>query len=117
MSKVKGAGGKADKQASDEGDNNVEDENPAEMTTAEMIRQKLGNDSLTVTTSVSAQLKELYKANVRPVEAAYRYDQYCDKPIPDGEFDAKPIILVLGQAATGKSTFIRHFLGQEYPGM
>ena len=32
------------------------------------------------------------------------------------DFDAKPMVMLLGQYSTGKTTFIKHLLGTSYPG-
>lgn len=32
------------------------------------------------------------------------------------DFDAKPMVLLLGQYSTGKTTFIKSILGKSYPG-
>lgn len=34
----------------------------------------------------------------------------------EGDFDAKPSVLLLGQYSTGKTTFVKHLLGRDYPG-
>jgi len=34
----------------------------------------------------------------------------------NSDFDAKPMILLLGQYSTGKTTFIKHMLRTNYPG-
>jgi len=34
----------------------------------------------------------------------------------NSDFDAKPMILLLGQYSTGKTTFIKHMLRSSYPG-
>jgi EH domain-containing protein 1 len=34
----------------------------------------------------------------------------------DSDFDAKPMVMLLGQYSTGKTTFIKHLLRCEYPG-
>lgn len=34
----------------------------------------------------------------------------------NSDFDAKPMVMLLGQYSTGKTTFIKHLLGCEYPG-
>jgi translation initiation factor RLI1 len=34
----------------------------------------------------------------------------------ESEFDAKPMVMLLGQYSTGKTTFIKHLLGTSYPG-
>lgn len=34
----------------------------------------------------------------------------------NSDFDAKPMVLLLGQYSTGKTTFIKHMLKSSYPG-
>ena len=37
--------------------------------------------------------------------------------LSEGDFEAKPSVLLLGQYSTGKSTFIKYLLGRDYPGI
>lgn len=66
--------------------------------------------------SVVEGLKHLYRTKVRPVEEMYKFAEFCSQPLQDGDFDAKPTVLLLGQYSVGKSTFIQHLLGRQYPG-
>lgn len=34
----------------------------------------------------------------------------------NSDFDAKPMVMLLGQYSTGKTTFIKHLLRTSYPG-
>lgn len=34
----------------------------------------------------------------------------------NSDFDAKPMVMLLGQYSTGKTTFIKHLLKSGYPG-
>lgn len=34
----------------------------------------------------------------------------------NSDFDAKPMVMLLGQYSTGKTTFIKHLLRCDYPG-
>ncbi|EED91328.1 eh domain-containing protein, partial [Thalassiosira pseudonana CCMP1335] len=67
------------------------------------------------------KLKELYHNHV--VEAEKRYHLHfnfklpTDGEIKDSEFDATPMVLLIGQYSTGKTTFVNHLLGEEFPGM
>lgn len=36
--------------------------------------------------------------------------------LEDPDFDAKPMILLVGQYSTGKTTFIRYLLERDFPG-
>ena len=46
-----------------------------------------------------------------------RFHDFHSPPLDDADFDAKPMILLVGQYSTGKTTFIKYLLEQEFPGM
>jgi GTPase SAR1 family protein len=58
----------------------------------------------------------VYKAKVKPFEEQYRFGSFFSPLLTDADFDGKPQVLLLGQYSTGKTTFIRHLIGREYPG-
>lgn len=45
----------------------------------------------------------------------FKYSCYFNLDDPD--FNAKPMILLVGQYSTGKTTFIRYLLEQDFPGI
>ena len=67
--------------------------------------------------SLVGGLKVIYNEKVKPVEEAYNFGQFYSPVWTDGDFDAQPTVLLLGQYSTGKTTFIKHLLGREAPGM
>jgi GTPase SAR1 family protein len=62
-------------------------------------------------------LKNVYKTKIRPVEEAYKFDLFLSPFLEPADFEAKPMILLLGQYSVGKTTFIRHLLERDFPGM
>ena len=46
-----------------------------------------------------------------------RFHDFHSPPLDEADFDAKPMILLVGQYSTGKTTFIKYLLEQEFPGM
>lgn len=66
---------------------------------------------------VSAGLKSIYKRKLLPLEEHYKFHDFHSPILRDGDFDAKPMILLIGQYSTGKTTFIMNLLQQKYPGM
>lgn len=40
----------------------------------------------------------------------------CPMTQTNSDFDAKPMVMLLGQYSTGKTTFIKHLLKSSYPG-
>ena len=66
--------------------------------------------------SVTEGLKTLYRTKIRPVEEIYRFGDFYSPLLTDGDFDAKPMVLLMGQYSVGKTSFIRYLLGRDFPG-
>uniref|UniRef100_A0A8C6XD29 EH domain containing 3 n=1 Tax=Naja naja TaxID=35670 RepID=A0A8C6XD29_NAJNA len=67
--------------------------------------------------TVSEGLKKLYKAKLLPLEEHYKFHEFHSPALEDADFDNKPMVLLVGQYSTGKTTFIRYLLEQDFPGM
>jgi EH domain-containing protein 1 len=61
-------------------------------------------------------LKQLYKAHIRPVEELYNFGQFHSPSLEDSDFDAPPMVLMLGQYSVGKTSFIKYLLERDFPG-
>ncbi|KTF78114.1 hypothetical protein cypCar_00030252 [Cyprinus carpio] len=55
-------------------------------------------------------LKTLYWQKWLPLEKYYGFSDFQSSSLEDKDFDNKPMILVVGQCSTGKTTFIRRVL-------
>uniref|UniRef100_A0A8C5QEN3 EH domain containing 2 n=1 Tax=Leptobrachium leishanense TaxID=445787 RepID=A0A8C5QEN3_9ANUR len=66
--------------------------------------------------TVTEGLKDLYKKKLKPVEDLYRFHDFHSPALEDADFDNKPMVLVVGQYSTGKTTFIKYLLEQDIPG-
>lgn len=64
---------------------------------------------------ILARLKHLYKYKLLPLEQKYSSFGIPEE-IREAEFEAKPMVLLLGPYSTGKTTFITHLLGGDFPG-
>ena len=53
------------------------------------------------------KLKRLYCDVVVPLERQYRFEEFYSQPLGDADFEAKAMILFVGQYSTGKSSMIR----------
>lgn len=62
-------------------------------------------------------IKTLYKRKMLPLEQAYQFGSFHSPYMSDGDFEAKPMVLLIGQYSTGKTTFIRYLLERDFPGM
>lgn len=67
-------------------------------------------------TSVVDGLKRLYIEKLKPLESTYRFNDFVSPSLTNSDFDAKPMVMLLGQYSTGKTTFIKHLLQCDYPG-
>ena len=57
--------------------------------------------------TVTGGLRSLYQRKVLPLEEAYRFHEFHSPALEDADFENKPMILLVGQYSTGKTTFIR----------
>mmetsp|Transcript_28343 Transcript_28343/g.71312 ORF Transcript_28343/g.71312 Transcript_28343/m.71312 type:complete len:522 (+) Transcript_28343:163-1728(+) len=63
-------------------------------------------------------LKNLYLKRVKPLEDSSWYPHFSTgATMMASDFDAKPIVLLLGQYSVGKTSFIQALLGKDFPGM
>ena len=61
-------------------------------------------------------MKNLYRKKVLPLEIASKYAHFASPPMGPSDFEAKPMVLILGQYSVGKTSFIRSLLKQDFPG-
>lgn len=47
----------------------------------------------------------------------YGFHDFHSPALDDPDFDAKPMVMLVGQYSTGKTTFIRYLLEQDFPGI
>lgn len=62
-------------------------------------------------------LKKIYKLKILPLEEHYLFHEFHSPPLNDADFEAKPMILLVGQYSTGKTTFIKYLLEKDFPGI
>lgn len=75
------------------------------------------NNKAEVYTSVVEGLKNIYKHKLLPLEEHYNFHDFHSPKLEDSDFDAKPMILLVGQYSTGKTTFIKYLLERDFPGI
>ncbi|KAA8588840.1 hypothetical protein FQN60_010185 [Etheostoma spectabile] len=81
-----------------------------------MFRKNLKKDP-ELFQNVSEGLRRLYRTKLFPLEDTYRFHDFHSPALEDADFDNKPMVLLVGQYSTGKTTFIRHLMEQDFPGM
>lgn len=62
-------------------------------------------------------LKKIYKTKLLPLEEYYAFHEFHSPQLNDPDFEAKPLILLVGQYSTGKTTFIKYLLERDFPGI
>lgn len=67
--------------------------------------------------SVVTGLKRIYREKLLPLEQHYQFHDFHSPQLDDPDFDAKPLILLVGQYSTGKTTFIQYLLERDFPGI
>jgi len=102
---------------------NVIQNKPAPNSNQNKVEVGTEEDSSYVETSktIARELRDIYKKFILPVEQKYHLSSFLlpkGGEIKDAEFDANPIVLLVGQYSTGKTTFIRHLIGgRDFPGI
>ena len=67
--------------------------------------------------SIIHGVKTIYRDKIRPIEEQYMSREFGYPLLTDDDFDAKPMVLLVGSYSTGKTSFIRYLLDQDFPGM
>ncbi|XP_003744873.1 EH domain-containing protein 3 [Galendromus occidentalis] len=67
-------------------------------------------------TTVVEGLKAIYNEKILPLEEQYLFHEFCTPKLQDSDFDAKPTVLLIGQYSTGKTTFIKYLIDDDFPG-
>ncbi|XP_064827759.1 EH domain-containing protein 2 [Oncorhynchus masou masou] len=74
------------------------------------------SETLEDVNAVTKELKYLYYKRLLPIEKQYGFQHFHSPSFEEADFDNKPMVLVMGQYSTGKTTFIRYLLEQDFPG-
>jgi EH domain-containing protein 1 len=85
---------------------------PVDARKAKAKKPKVSNDAIVI-----QKLKAIYKDKLLPVEKTYLFHKFNQPEILDAELGAKATALLIGQYSTGKTSFIRHLIGMDYPEM
>jgi len=61
-------------------------------------------------------LKKIYRNHLLPLEQKYKFGEFNSPCLRDSDFDAKPMVLLMGQYSVGKTSFIEYLLERPFPG-
>uniref|UniRef100_A0A1I8F247 Dynamin-type G domain-containing protein n=1 Tax=Macrostomum lignano TaxID=282301 RepID=A0A1I8F247_9PLAT len=76
------------------------------------LRKQEDHDSETFD-SVASGMRKIYKKQIE----AYKFHEFHQPALEDADFYSKPMILLVGQYSTGKTTFIKYLLETDFPGI
>ncbi|KAG9481363.1 EH domain-containing protein 4 [Eleutherodactylus coqui] len=76
-----------------------------------------GRSAQDVLQTVTGGLQSLYTGKLLPLEEHYRFHEFHSPALEEADFKNLPMVLLVGQYSTGKTTFIRYLLEQDFPGM
>ncbi|XP_028319750.1 EH domain-containing protein 2-like [Gouania willdenowi] len=65
---------------------------------------------------VTDELRSLYYKKLLPIEKHCLFHHFHSPSYEDADFDNKPMVLVMGQYSTGKTTLIRYLIEQDFLG-
>ena len=82
-----------------------------------MALMEAGKNEMKTRQQLGEKLKRLYKEKLLPLEKHCKFHELVSAKLDDSFFDIKPVVLLIGQYSTGKTTFIRDCLGEDFPGM
>ncbi|KAL2483731.1 EH domain-containing protein 1 [Forsythia ovata] len=104
---------KSKKESNQNGSSQLQSSSSANWFTSTKSAKKV---PLNAVTSIMDGLKKLYVQKLKPLEVTYQFNDFVSPLLGNSDFDAKPMVMLLGQYSTGKTTFIKHLLGSSYPG-
>ncbi|GMI65455.1 EPS15 homology domain 1 [Hibiscus trionum] len=84
--------------------------------TVQWFSSKPSQKFLSHVTSIQDGLKKLYTQKLKPLEVTYCFNDFVSPLLTNSDFDCKPMVMLLGQYSTGKTTFIKYLLKCSYPG-
>ena len=64
--------------------------------------------------NVVTGLQDVYKQKLLPLEKEYQFHDFHSPALDDPDFDARPMVMLVGQYSTGKTTFIRYLLRSSF---
>lgn len=70
-----------------------------------------------VYSNVAVGLKTVYRNKLLPLEEKYLFHEFHSPKLTDQDFEAKPLIMLIGQYSTGKTTLIKYLLQKDFPGL
>ena len=77
-----------------------------------LSRDKKNRSEVEAYTSVLDGLQRCYYRKLKPLEDSTFFGEFHSPALTTGDFMAKPMVLLIGQYSTGKTSFIKYLLEQ-----
>jgi len=84
--------------------------------TAQKVTRK-PKKKVTQTSIVTEGLAKIYMASLRELEAAFEFPKFHTPLLNTIDFEAKPMVLLVGQYSVGKTSFVKYLLKRDFPGI
>jgi len=72
---------------------------------------------VTQTSKVIEGLSGMYMSKIRDLEEAFMFPKFHSPLLNPVDFEAKPMVLLVGQYSVGKTSFIKYLLKRDFPGI
>jgi len=79
---------------------------------AEHLKTKLSKSEL-----ATEGLSNLYMKSVHDLEKAFDYEKFYTPLLSPVDFEAKPMVFLVGQYSVGKTTFLKYLIKRDFPGI
>jgi len=85
--------------------------------TATVKQRRMAAKPVTQTSKVTDGLSDMYMRHVRDLEEAFMFPKFHSPLLNTVDFEAKPMVLLVGQYSVGKTSFIKFLLKRDFPGI
>merc|ERR1719233_382460 len=85
--------------------------------TAEHQSRRKTTKKLTQTGRVTEGLANIYMSSLRGLEHSFEFPKFHTPLLNAVDFEAKPMVLLVGQYSVGKTSFIKYLLKRDFPGI
>lgn len=74
-------------------------------------------EEVTASENIILGLCKYYRDAIKPLEMMYKFDKFHSPHLTDTDFQAKPMVLLIGQYSVGKTSFINYLMEKDFQGM
>jgi len=79
--------------------------------------RRVSKKAVTKTNQVTDGLSRMYMEYLRELERLFEFSKFHTPLLNPVDFEAKPMVLLVGQYSVGKTSFIKYLLKRDFPGI